>query len=183
MFVKYNILRAREFIRDAERYFLQKELARFVNLVPSLSDEIFFINNNCKRETGIDSRCVYCHVEKKWHVFPVRITSARFWREQERERPAAVFFFSWITWTKSFSKTMLSITIFFQESSIVRCEKIYARETDGLANFLFSFLFFTRGVSGANATAAIRETIFPNISFLCARHCERDACSGTQLLF
>lgn len=32
VFVKYNILRVRKFIRDAERYFLQKELARFVNL-------------------------------------------------------------------------------------------------------------------------------------------------------
>lgn len=40
VFVKYNILRVREFIRDAERYFLQKELARFVNIA-SLSDEIF----------------------------------------------------------------------------------------------------------------------------------------------
>lgn len=63
---------------------------------------------------------------------------------------------------------MLSITIFFQESSIVRCEKIYMRETDESRIFCFRF-----SVSRANATAAIRETIFPNISFLCARHCER----------
>lgn len=88
----------------------------------------------------------------------------RSWREQEREGGSTRdFFFSWAAQTGSFSKTMPPITIFFQESSIVRCEKnMRARRT----NVLFSF--FTERTGECKT-----EAILNRYSFLLARRCDR----------